>query len=75
MNGWLLQKARQLAEEKTQQLENELEELRRALARARQPLDALKIIEEQVEEVQAEVQVPVVIKNSNPTSASAAPSG
>ncbi len=66
----VLEKARQLAEEKTQQLENELDELRRALARARQPLDALKIIEEQVEEVQAEVQVPVVRKNSNPISAS-----
>ena len=62
----VLEKARQEAEEKSRGLEKELDEVRKALTRARQPLEALKTIEEQVQDVQAEVEMPVIRKNSKP---------
>ena len=66
----VLEKARQEAEEKSRRLENELDEVRKALTRARQPLEALKTIEEQVQDVQAEVEMPVIRKNSKPVTQS-----
>jgi len=56
----ILEKARQTAEEEVDKLEQELLELRKELARARQPLDALKSIEEKVEDIQQEVRTPEV---------------
>jgi DNA mismatch repair protein MutS2 len=64
----VLEKARLEAQEKSRQLENELEEVRKALSRARQPLEALKSIEEQVQDVQAEVEAPAVRKTAKPGS-------
>lgn len=66
----VLEKARQEAEEKSRRLENELDEVRKALTRARQPLEALKTIEEQVQDVQAEVEIPIIRKNSKPVTQS-----
>jgi DNA mismatch repair protein MutS2 len=56
----ILEKARQTAGEEVDKLERELLDLRKELARARQPLDALKSIEEKVEDIQAEVSMPEV---------------
>jgi DNA mismatch repair protein MutS2 len=64
----ILEKARQQAEDETNQLQRELETLRKDLARARQPLEALKSIEANLEEVQAEVQEPVIRKSTTPAS-------
>jgi len=55
----ILEKARQKSEGEVTALQNELEDLRRQLARARQPLDALKSIQEQVAEISAVAQKPV----------------
>jgi len=55
----ILEQARNEAEEQTLSLQAELEDVRRALARARQPLDALKSIEAKVEELEENVQQPV----------------
>jgi DNA mismatch repair protein MutS2 len=55
----VLEKARAKAESETAELQGELETLRRALTRARQPLDALKPIQEQVSEISSAAQRPV----------------
>jgi DNA mismatch repair protein MutS2 len=56
----VLEKARRQAEEQVSELDRELAEVRRQLARARQPLDALKAVEQQVENLQETVEAPVV---------------
>jgi len=63
----ILEKTRQSAETEIEKLQSELLDLRKELARARQPLDALKSIEEKVEDIQDEVKLPPVRKNSSPT--------
>ncbi|HEY9089463.1 MAG TPA: endonuclease MutS2 [Anaerolineaceae bacterium] len=55
----ILEKARQEAEEEAADLRAELDEVRRALLRARQPLEALKPLQDQVEEIRATVERPV----------------
>lgn len=55
----ILEKARQKSEAEAAELRDELENLRRQLARARQPLEALKPLQEQVEELNFAVQKPV----------------
>lgn len=55
----ILENARQKSEEALADLEAEMEELRRQLARARQPLEALKPLQEQVAEMSASIQRPV----------------
>lgn len=62
----ILEKARQEAEDTVETLQEELRTLRRDLARARQPLDVLKVMEEKADAIQAEVQVPVVRKETSP---------
>jgi DNA mismatch repair protein MutS2 len=52
----ILEKARRKSEAEAANLQDEIEELRRQLARARQPLDALKPLQEQVAEVNAKAQ-------------------
>ena len=47
----LLEKARAEAEEEADSLRQEMDEVRRALARARQPLEALRPVQEQVEQI------------------------
>ena len=47
----LLERARAEAEEEADGLRREMEEVRRALARARQPLEALRPVQEQVEQI------------------------
>lgn len=63
----ILDKARQAAEDEVEKLQRELLDLRKELARARQPLDALKSIEEKVTDIQEEVNLPPVRKSSTPT--------
>ena len=58
----ILEKARQEAENKADALQEEMRQLRRDLARARQPLEALKAIEEKADAIQDEVQTPVMRK-------------
>lgn len=48
----VLEKARLEAEAQIQALQDELRELRRQLARARQPLEALRSVEEQIEDLE-----------------------
>jgi DNA mismatch repair protein MutS2 len=55
----ILESARAEAAEEVQSLQDEIREARRALARARQPLDALKIVEEQSEQLEQAVELPV----------------
>ncbi len=55
----ILEHARQKSEEEVAALQDELEDLRRQLSRARQPLDALKSLQEQVAGVSTAVQKPV----------------
>jgi len=52
----ILEKARQKSEVEAANLQDEIEELRRQLARARQPLEALKPLQEQAAEVSAKAQ-------------------
>lgn len=56
----ILEKARRESEARVAELESEMETLRRQLARARQPLEALKPLQEQVQAMNAVVQKPVV---------------
>ena len=56
----ILEQARSQQEKELEELHAEVEALRKALACARQPLDALKAVQERVEELQAEVEQPVV---------------
>jgi DNA mismatch repair protein MutS2 len=55
----VLESARAEASEELKTLQDEIRETRRALARARQPLDALKIVEEQSEQLAQLVEEPV----------------
>jgi DNA mismatch repair protein MutS2 len=55
----ILEKARQEANTEVQDLRDELDEVRRGLLRARQPLDALKPLQEQVGDLQEKTQSPV----------------
>lgn len=55
----ILEHARQKSENQIQQFEDEMEELRRQLARARQPLEALKAVQEQAAALNNAVQKPV----------------
>jgi DNA mismatch repair protein MutS2 len=55
----ILEKARAESENEAYALEREVEEIRKALSRARQPLEALKPIQKKVEEIQSEVESPV----------------
>jgi DNA mismatch repair protein MutS2 len=55
----ILEKARQEAEIKVQELEAELDALKRRLANARQPLDALEVVEEKVAELSEEQKEPI----------------
>ncbi len=55
----VLEKARQEAEAETASLRVDLEEVRRVLVRARQPVEALKPVEEQLREVEEQVEQPV----------------
>ncbi len=55
----VLEKARSEAGAEVQELQNELRELRRILARARQPLDALQIVEQKVAALEEAVETPV----------------
>jgi len=63
----ILEKARQSAELEVDKLNRELLDLRKELARARQPLDALKSIEEKVTDIQEEINLPPVRKSGAPT--------
>ncbi len=63
----ILDQARQAAEDEVEKLQRELLDLRKELARARQPLDALKSIEEKVSDIQEEVNLPPVRKSGSPT--------
>lgn len=56
----LLEKVRARAEEETEALRREVEEVRRQLVRARQPLEALKPVQERAEALLNQVQEPVV---------------
>jgi DNA mismatch repair protein MutS2 len=56
----VLERARAEGEAQVQALQGELEALRRSLARARQPLEALQTIAEQVEALEEIVEQPVV---------------
>jgi DNA mismatch repair protein MutS2 len=55
----VLEKARSEAGAEVQSLQDDLRELRRLLARARQPLDALQIVEQKVAELEESVEVPI----------------
>ncbi len=55
----ILEKARQKSEEEVAALQDELETLRRELSRARQPLEALKPLQEQVAEMSANIEQPI----------------
>jgi DNA mismatch repair protein MutS2 len=55
----VLEKARQKSEMEIAELQDELETLRRQLTRARQPLEALKPLQEQIAEMSSAVQMPV----------------
>jgi DNA mismatch repair protein MutS2 len=56
----ILEHARRRSEAEVQDLQDDLENLRRQLARARQPLEALKPLQEQVSEIGRNVQKTVV---------------
>lgn len=63
----VLEKARASSEAQVLELQDQLEELRRALVRARQPLEALKPVQEQVNNLSQAVQKPVerqVVQNT-----------
>lgn len=55
----ILEAARKQAAVEINDLQNELNSVRQALLRARQPLDALEVIEEEVDELSESVDVPV----------------
>ncbi len=55
----LLEQARSEAGEEISVLRSELEEIRRGLMHARQPLDLIKPLQSQLEDLQAEAEIPV----------------
>ncbi len=62
----ILEKARKKAEDNAEALQEEIRLLRKELARARQPLDALKAVEEKADSIHADVKLPVERKNTGP---------
>ena len=63
----VLEQARVESRELVEQLQDEIREVRSALARARQPLEALKAIEEQAEDLEEEVETPVERQTRSPS--------
>lgn len=57
-----LEKARQQGEGELSKLREELEGLRHQLAKARQPLDVINVVEEVIEELEEEIAEPIVRK-------------
>jgi DNA mismatch repair protein MutS2 len=55
----ILEKARLETEQDVENLQAEIREARRALARARQPLEVLRVVEEAADELEAAVEKPV----------------
>lgn len=55
----LLEKARLKAEQQVNELKEEIRQIRRTLARARQPIEALESVEEQVQALEESVEEPV----------------
>jgi DNA mismatch repair protein MutS2 len=55
----ILEKARLEAENQLQDFQEEVRQLRGALARARQPLEALKTIQEQVDDIEERLEKPI----------------
>jgi len=55
----LLEKARSEAEVEISSLRSELDEVRQALGRAHQPLDLIKPLQSQLEDLQAEIEIPL----------------
>ncbi len=55
----ILEKARRETEQEVDSLQAEIRAARRALARARQPLEVLKVVEETADELEAAVEKPV----------------
>jgi DNA mismatch repair protein MutS2 len=55
----VLEKARRQAEEQLEAVQDELRDIRRQLARTRQPLEVIEQVEEEVEELQEMVSAPV----------------
>jgi DNA mismatch repair protein MutS2 len=62
----LLETARSQAEREIEALQAELDEVRRALQRARQPLDALKPLQQQVQDLQEQVELPPPVRQALP---------
>lgn len=56
----ILEKARREQESQLAELREELENLRKALARAHQPLEALKPVQERIEELESSIETPVL---------------
>lgn len=61
----ILERARSEAADQLFELRGELDDLRKQLSRARQPLDALKLLDDQLSEVEEEVEKPVERKKQN----------
>ena len=55
----ILERARQESEEEVRELQEEVNDVRRALARARQPVDALDEIDVKTEELEGKVETPI----------------
>jgi DNA mismatch repair protein MutS2 len=55
----ILEKARQEAETLLQDFQEEVRQLKGALSRARQPLEALKTVQEQVDELEEKIEKPI----------------
>lgn len=55
----VLEKARQEAQQQIDELQSEVREIRKSLARARQPLDVLTSISKQVDEIEDSIDTPV----------------
>jgi DNA mismatch repair protein MutS2 len=68
----VLEKARREAESDAESLRAELEDVRRALLKARQPVEALKALQEKMEELENAVETPVERRVVSPGGATAA---
>jgi DNA mismatch repair protein MutS2 len=62
----ILERARREAEDETADLQREIEDVRRALSRAHQPLEAIREVEGRAEEIETAVQRPVERQTSAP---------
>jgi len=65
----VMENARAQAEAELVDLRAELDELRRALGRARQPLDAIKPVQERIDDLEESTQSPVARRQSEDTAA------